>query len=115
MSRLCLGLLAIGMAGTLGAQRPTLGPAARQFAVDTNAVALTHVRLIDGTGAAATTDQTVIIRDGVITAIGNSATMQVPAGTLIMELAGKSLIPGLVMVHEHLHYPTGPGVSGNLT
>ncbi len=38
-----------------------------------------------------------------------------PAGTLIMDLAGKSVIPGLVMVHEHLHYPTGPGVSGNLT
>ncbi len=38
-----------------------------------------------------------------------------PPGTLIMDLAGKSVIPGLVMVHEHLHYPTGPGVSGNLT
>ena len=27
---------------------------------------------------------------------------------------GKSVIPGLVMVHEHLYYPTGPGVYGQL-
>jgi enamidase len=103
------------MAAPLGAQRPTLGPAARQFvAVDTPAVALTHVRVIDGTGAAPKTDQTVTIRDGVITSIGSSATAQVPPGALTMDLTGKSVIPGLVMVHEHLHYPTGPDVSGNV-
>ena len=27
---------------------------------------------------------------------------------------GKSVIPGLVMLHEHLYYPTGPGVYGQL-
>src|SRR5690349_19138153 len=44
VTRLSLGLLAVGITGTLRAQRPTLGPAARQFvAVDTSAVALTHV------------------------------------------------------------------------
>jgi len=32
----------------------------------------------------------------------------------VMDLTGKSVIPGLVMVHEHLTYPTSPGVSGNL-
>jgi enamidase len=31
-----------------------------------------------------------------------------------MDLTGKSVIPGLVMVHEHLFYPTGPGVYANL-
>ena len=29
-----------------------------------------------------------------------------------MDLTGKSVIPGLVMMHEHLYYPTGPGVYG---
>ncbi len=39
------------------AQRPTLAPAVRQFvAVDTAVVALTHVRVIDGTGAPARDD-----------------------------------------------------------
>jgi enamidase len=32
----------------------------------------------------------------------------------VIDLTGKSVIPGLVMVHEHLFYPTGPGVYGNL-
>ena len=116
MARWSIGVLAVGLiAPTAAAQRPTLANAVRPFvAVDTNAVALTHVRVIDGTGAAPKTDQTIIIRDGRIATIGSSAATQVPAGTLIMDLAGKSLIPGLVMVHEHLHYPTGPGVYGNV-
>src|SRR6185295_12941799 len=117
MVRSPVGLVALAlMTPTIAAQQPALGSAVRPFvAVDTNAIALTHVRVIDGTGAAPKTDQTIIIRDGRIASIGNSATAQVPAGTLIMDLAGRSVIPGLVMVHEHLHYPTGPGVYGNLT
>src|SRR4051812_12091187 len=109
-------LLAVAlMAQTAAAQRPKLASAVRPFvAVDTNAIALTHARVIDGTGAAPKTDQTILIRDGRIASIGNSAVAQVSAGTLIIDLTGKSVIPGLVMVHEHLTYPTSPGVSGNL-
>jgi imidazolonepropionase-like amidohydrolase len=119
MPRSPIGLLAIALiapiTSTLAAQRPLLGSAVRPFvAVDTSVVALTHVRIIDGTGAAPTTDQTILIRDGRIVWLGNSAAAQVPAGTLIMDLTGKSVIPGLVMMHEHLTYPTAPGVSGNL-
>ena len=106
----------LAAAAPLAAQRPTLSANARQFvALDTNVVALTHARVIDGTGAAARADQTVIIRDGRIAAIGDAARTPVPAGAAVMDLTGKSVIPGLVMVHEHLYYPTGPGVYGNLT
>ncbi len=99
-----------------GAQRPTLSNAARQYvSVDTAVVALTHVRVIDGTGAAARGDQTLIIRDGKIASVGPASSAQIPAGARTMDLTGKSVIPGLVMVHEHLYYPTGPGVYGNLT
>jgi len=38
----------------------------------------------------------------------------VPAGAQVIDLTGKSVIPGLVMVHEHFFYPTGPGVYGNV-
>src|SRR6185436_20184561 len=38
-----------------------------------------------------------------------------PAGAQVLDLTGKSVIPGLVMVHEHLYYPTGPGVYANLS
>ncbi len=78
-------------------------------------VALTHVRVIDGTGAPAREDQTLVIRDGKISSLGPSASVPAPAGAVVMNLTGKSVIPGLVMMHEHLYYPTGPGVYANLT
>jgi enamidase len=99
----------------LHAQRPTLSAAVRAYvAVDTPIVALTHARVVDGTGAPARDDQTLIIRDGRIAALGASRSIATPAGAQVIDLTGKTVIPGLVMVHEHLFYPTGPGVYGNL-
>ena len=107
--------LTVVAAGELHAQRPTISANVRTFvAIDTPIVVLTHARLIDGTGAAPRNDQTVIIRDGRISQIGASSAIAVPAGAAVLDLTGKSLIPGLVMVHEHLFYPTGPGVYANL-
>ncbi|MGH7649382.1 MAG: amidohydrolase family protein [Gemmatimonadaceae bacterium] len=113
-----LGVLAMpslhAQAATAGG-RPVLSPETRQFvAIDTDVVALTHVRVIDGTGAPARADQTVIVRDGRIAAVGSASSTPVPSGARVLDLTGKSVIPGLVMVHEHLFYPTGPGVYGNV-
>ena len=112
-------LFVVGIVGsvtvTLGAQRPVLGAAVKPFIrYDSAITVLTNVRVIDGTGAAARANQTIVIRDGMIAAVGDAASTPAPAGALIIDLAGKSVIPGLVMVHEHLFYPTGPGVYGNL-
>src|SRR5262245_52157252 len=94
---------------------PALSQAVRAYvAVDTPVIALTHARVIDGTGAPARADQTIVIRDGNIAAIGPSASTTPPAGAERIDLTGKSVIPGLVMVHEHTYYPTGPGVYGQL-
>ncbi len=102
-------------AAPAAAQRPTLSPNVRQYvAVDTPVVAFTHVRVIDGTGAPARENQTLVIRDGAIAALGDEASVQVPAGAQVMDLAGKTVIPGLVMMHEHLYYPTGGGTYANL-
>ena len=108
--------VAVTTASTMVAQqRPTLSTAVRAYvSVDAPLVALTHVRVIDGTGAAPRDDQTLILNNGVITAIGNSANTALPAGAQTIDLTGKSVIPGLVMVHEHLYYPNGPGVYGQL-
>jgi imidazolonepropionase-like amidohydrolase len=98
------------------AQRPALTNAARAYvAVDTTVLALTHARVIDGTGAPPRLDQTVIVRDGRIASVGDASRAQIPAGAQVIDLTGKSLIPGLVMVHEHLYYPTGPGLYANLS
>ncbi len=88
-------------------------PLAAYTRIDTSVVALTHARVIDGTGAAAKTDQTLIIRDGTIESIGPSAAATIPAGVQSIDLTGKTVMPGLVMVHEHLYYPNGGGWYGN--
>jgi imidazolonepropionase-like amidohydrolase len=108
--------IAILAAVTLTAQqRPTLSNAVRAYvSVDAPVIALVHARVIDGTGAAPREDQTVILAEGKITAIGNAATTMPPAGALTIDLTGKSVMPGLVMVHEHLFYPNGPGVYGQV-
>jgi imidazolonepropionase-like amidohydrolase len=72
------------------------------------------VRVIDGTGAAAKENQTLILRDGNIAQMGNAATVKPPEGATVVDLTGKSVIPGLIMVHEHLYYPTGGSVYAQL-
>jgi imidazolonepropionase-like amidohydrolase len=74
-------------------------------------VALTHARVIDGTGAPARANQTIVIRDGAIAALGDAIT--VPGGATVVDLTGRSVIPGLVMLHEHLYYTTGPACTDN--
>lgn len=100
---------ALAVAGNIGAQRPTIGPNVRPYVkVDTAIIALTHARVIDGTGAPTRANQTLVIRDGKIAALGNDGSVQIPAGALTIDLTGKTLIPGIVGLHEHLLYPVGP-------
>jgi enamidase len=80
--------------------------------VDTAIFALTNVRVIDGTGAPARPAQTIVVRNGMITALGAAGSVAVPPNALVMDMAGKSVIPGLVMVHEHLYYPNTGGWYG---
>ena len=47
-------------------------------------------------------------------AIGDAGSTPTPAGATVIDLTGKSVLPGLVMMHEHLYYTTGPGVYGQL-
>ncbi|HZN98011.1 MAG TPA: amidohydrolase family protein [Gemmatimonadales bacterium] len=99
------------LVGTLSAQRPdSLGEEVRKYvAVDTAAVALTNVLLIDGTGSEPRKDQTILIRNGRIEAVGPAAETRIPAGVLSMDLKGHTLIPGLVGMHDHLFYTAAGG------
>jgi enamidase len=96
-------------------QPPAMSKNVQQY-VRTSApvIALTNVRVIDGTGAPARPDQTIVLKNGVIAEIGDAARVTPPPGAEVIDLAGRSVIPGLVMLHEHLYYPTGPGVYGQL-
>jgi imidazolonepropionase-like amidohydrolase len=72
--------------------------------VDGDTVVLTHAKLIDGTGSPAKADQTIIIMKGRIASVGNSANVKVPQSARIIDCTGKTVIPGMVMMHEHLYY-----------
>jgi len=111
------GVTVVGVLGVsvLAAQPPQFSEDVRAFiSVDAPVVALTHARVIDGTGAPPRSNQTLIIRNGAIDQIGDAASIAAPAGATVIDLTGKSLMPGIVMLHEHLYYPTGPGVYGQL-
>jgi imidazolonepropionase-like amidohydrolase len=77
------------------------------IAVEAPVIALRHVTVIDGTGARARRDQTVIISGPRIQAVGDSARVAVPAGAKVLDLAGTTVLPGLVGMHEHL-FMAGP-------
>jgi len=76
---------------------------------DAPVIALTHVRVIDGTGAAAREDQTLVIADGKIAALGDAAAAKVPGGAKVLDLKGHTVIPGLVGMHDHMYYPSAGG------
>jgi imidazolonepropionase-like amidohydrolase len=81
--------------------------------VDAPVVALTHVRVMDGTGNAAREDQVVLISGGKIASVGD-ASLSVPKDAKILDLHGYTVIPGLVGMHDHLFYPMGGAVFGEM-
>ena len=77
--------------------------------VPDHVIALTHVRVIDGTGNAGRDDQTIVIDSGHIAAIGPTSQTAVPASAKSIDLSGHTAIPGLVGMHDHLFYSTDRG------
>ncbi len=103
----------LGLAAPVRGQR-TLGPQVQAF-VRTSAptIALTNVRVIDGTGSPAKANQTIVIRDGVIVYAGDAAGASL-AGAEVIDLAGRTVLPGFVMLHEHMFYPAGNAMYNEL-
>jgi enamidase len=105
MKRLLIaaGLLLAGAANAQPAPAPEIAyPAGADLA-------FTHVEVVDGTGAPAARDMTVLVHDGRIAALGPAKSVKVPAGATVIEGQGKALLPGFVMVHEHYFYPSPKG------
>ncbi len=93
----------------------TLSPEVKEFVkVDAPVVALEHVRVIDGTGGPAREDQTVILATGKIESIADASSASVPKNAQILGLQGYTIIPGLVGMHDHMFYPMGNGVYGEM-
>src|SRR5687767_6196595 len=97
------GAVALAVAGgSAQAQRASnLSEQTRQLVTtDAPVIALTHVKVIDGTGKPAQDDQTIVIDNGRITAVGKSSDVRPPNGAQVMDLTGHTVIPGLVGLHD---------------
>jgi imidazolonepropionase-like amidohydrolase len=97
-------LLSVGLAAQA---ITTLSNDVRQYvSVPETSVALTNARVVDGTGAPPQEAQTIVIENGRITSVGPAAQARVPAGARTIDLAGHTVIPGIVGLHNHTFYTT---------
>ena len=97
-----LGLVVL-LVCALSAAAQNLSPEVKEFVkVDAPVIALQHVHVIDGTGAGAREDQTVVLAKGKIESISSATEANVPKDAKVLDLHGYTVIPGLVGMHDHM-------------
>ena len=97
----------ISFLSVLSASAQTRSPNVERFiSVDDPVVLLSHVRVVDGTGAEPAEDQTIVISQGRIASVGPAASARAPNGAKVMDLSGHTVIPGIVGLHDHTFYTT---------
>jgi len=105
--------IVVALASAQNPLTPKLAPEVREYVkFDDAIIALTHIRVIDGTGQPAHDDQTLVIRDGDITAIGDAFSTPIPPGAKVLDLQDHSVMPGLVGMHDHMFYPQPMNLAG---
>lgn len=79
-------------------------------------IALEGATLIDGSGGPPKDDALIIIRNGHIESVARVNDISVPRGAEIVNLAGKTIIPGLIDAHAHVErWATGRYVAWGVT
>ena len=66
--------------------------------------AIAQVEVVDGLGNAPERDWTVVVKDGKIAAAGPSNAVSLEPGLHVVDGRGRTVIPGIVGMHEHLYY-----------
>ncbi len=98
------------------AQESRRPPELQQFvAVEAPVVVLRNVKVIDGTGGPSKENQTIVIRGERIASVGPASAARVPEGALVLDLAGHTVIPGLVGLHNHSYYTAVGGRAAQLS
>jgi len=83
----------------------SFSPVVKKFIdYDSSLIAFTHCKLADVKHGKVLDNQTVIVRNGIITAVDDSKKLPAPQGSVVIDLTGKSLLPGFVLLHEHMYY-----------
>jgi len=68
----------------------------------THRVVLDHARIVDGSGAAAIEDGRIVIERDRIARVGRFGEINAPADAETVDLAGRTVIPGLIDLHFHI-------------
>ena len=86
--------------------KTTLSDYTKSFvSIDTPRIALVNAKVIDGTGHAAQTAQTILVRNGIIEDVQNTNSLQIAADFYQIDLKGKTVIPGIIGMHNHMRIP----------
>ncbi|WP_203293523.1 amidohydrolase family protein [Luteirhabdus pelagi] len=75
-----------------------------------NLLVFTHATMVDGTGNPIKQNQTIIIENGIFKEVGKYTDVRIPQNAKTINLKGKTIIPGIVGMHNHLHIPRFPDV-----
>jgi len=103
------GLFALVVGPLSGQRAAEYAPSVREFiAVDAPMVVIEGVRLVDGTGGAAREGMRVTLAGERILSV-EPAAGPLPANEAleVVDGSGRTLLPGWVMLHEHMFYPAG--------
>jgi imidazolonepropionase-like amidohydrolase len=92
--------LAVGLMVELGF--PGLVSAAQTGSSGGQVTAFVGARIWDGTGAPAIPDGIMLVRQGRITYVGPRGAIPVPPGATVVNLEGRTVIPGLINTHGHV-------------
>ena len=63
---------------------------------------ITNARLIDGTGAPPVSNAVIVISGGEFTTVGEAGKVPVPEDAEVIDVSGKTVIPGLIDAHMHM-------------
>ena len=115
--RLLATAAAAAVMGSTAMAAPVLAPPAATLSADVQPyvhipaghIAIQHLRIIDGTGAAPIEDATLLIDGAKIGAV-LPARSAIPAGYKVLDGTGETALPGLVGMHNHLYYLQRPNL-----
>ncbi|WP_229240526.1 amidohydrolase family protein [Dyadobacter sp. SG02] len=74
----------------------------KEIILKKSTIAITGATIIDGTGGAPIGNGCVVVTDGVISAVGSKADIEIPANAQIVNAQGLTLLPGFIDSHFHL-------------
>jgi len=99
-------LVGSGLNTSARAQESISSSVAEFVDIDAPVVVLRGTLVVDGTGAEPLPDHSIVIRDGRIAEVGPTGDISVPADAEVVDLAGHTVIPGIVGTHNHTFYTT---------